>query len=93
MPETPKAVKCWIDEQGIVWSHDCDGNVNVTPAVAVPREVYAEVRAALQDAESWANLAAHRGVGGHGASENDLRRVVIRLYAARQLLPEVTDAQ
>jgi hypothetical protein len=35
----------WIDDQGIVWSHDCRGKA--TPATAIPNERVAEIKGRL----------------------------------------------
>lgn len=53
---TSDPVKCWIDEQGIVWSHDCEGKA--TPAVAVPESVYNDTRQTLRNAVA---ILAHVG--------------------------------
>lgn len=48
MAETPTDIRpCWIDRDGIVWSHHCDHKA--TPATAIPNERLAEVRAAGKD--------------------------------------------
>lgn len=95
-----KPVKCWmftypattvvgVDDDERKAAEYADGLSPLVPAVAVSMADYREVRKTLQEAESWVNLAAHRGIGGMGPSEKDLRRLVVRLYAAAKLLPEV----
>lgn len=41
---TTPNVPAWIDEQGIVWSHDCRGKA--TPATAIPNERLERVKKA-----------------------------------------------
>ena len=46
-----EVVRCWIDDQGIVWSHDCRGWA--TPAVAVTVADYNEVRSTMLGIQSY----------------------------------------
>lgn len=38
----------------------------------------AELEAALREIASWTDLAAHRGIGGHGPSQSDLFAAVAK---------------